>query len=255
MQLNDLLLEARRNPELNPKIDIIQELSKYASQDGYYIHFTDLKKVGVNPQTEYFTPAGVYSYNLKREWNDMVNNTLPFAQNRKYIFLLKATKPVTNVKQYTLSNWGMDKLKLSRMFKNKTFSISMDTDTYSDFVEQAMKTKLSPDALGFYSLSIEELIEVAKMTTKNRMPFTMMWNATRLISMDGEKIDPNVWIWNKVMRSLGYAIFDDPNTGTIHQNEPSQCLFLTTNSFDVVDMLENKRRAVSDNTAPLAQVG
>lgn len=70
---------ARRNPELNKKISIIDQLSPYKDDPSYFISFTDINKIGLNPSTTYDTPLGIYTYPLKEIWNDFVNNEIPFA--------------------------------------------------------------------------------------------------------------------------------------------------------------------------------
>ena len=85
------LLEARRNPELNPKISINDEIENYAKANKgkkCYISFTDLEKLGVNPKTEYDTPVGVYCYPLEYAISvmgkDYAASTLPFAGGAKF---------------------------------------------------------------------------------------------------------------------------------------------------------------------------
>ena len=44
---------------------LADEMAKYVSQDGapeYFFTFTKLNKVSVMPQSEHFTPAGIYTY-------------------------------------------------------------------------------------------------------------------------------------------------------------------------------------------------
>ena len=53
--------EARRNPEQNPKLDPIAVLEKY-NNSGYYMSYTAIDKLGINPRSSYNTPIGIYSY-------------------------------------------------------------------------------------------------------------------------------------------------------------------------------------------------
>jgi hypothetical protein len=62
------LLEARRNPSLNPKIDTLTRLKQLkanmATIDGKltngFVSFTDYNKIGVRPSNSYFSPTGIY---------------------------------------------------------------------------------------------------------------------------------------------------------------------------------------------------
>ena len=61
MKIQDVL-EARRNPEQNPKPSTWQELEPYWGKD-LYLHFNRIEKVGVNLQsTNTWGPWGVYTF-------------------------------------------------------------------------------------------------------------------------------------------------------------------------------------------------
>ena len=53
--------EARRNPEQNPKLDPVAAVEKY-NNSGYYMSYTVIDKLGINPRSGYYTPIGIYSY-------------------------------------------------------------------------------------------------------------------------------------------------------------------------------------------------
>jgi hypothetical protein len=69
MKYNELkIVEKRRNPALNPRETeetIIAKLEKIsANSDNFYISYTAIDKIGVNPRSSYNTPVGIYSYPL-----------------------------------------------------------------------------------------------------------------------------------------------------------------------------------------------
>ena len=39
--------------------DIVDALRPYADQDDVFVSFSDIPKLGINPRTEYNTPAGI----------------------------------------------------------------------------------------------------------------------------------------------------------------------------------------------------
>lgn len=241
MKIDDLF-EARRNPDLNPKLDVVQELERYID-DNVYIHLADIPKVGVNPATTFFTPGGVYAYRLRRMWKEIENNGLPFAGHRKYVFVLEPTRKMTAFARYTASEWRSDAAKLVSKYGRKRFNLSMDTETFQDYVNVAIQKGL-PE-YDFANLSLNDLMHVAYYTLTNRHrmhPIGVMLGTTRLIAMDGERYEPNIWVWNKILRELGHYSLYDHGLGIIHKNEPSQALFLSPDSYRIVTMLENKRR-------------
>jgi hypothetical protein len=101
------LIELRRNPELNPKIDVLSVLSRWKDNEDIYISFVEdvvqskeshkskwiaqwaqgdnewskIKvgmtylgnrasgfKIGINPHSQYNTPTGIYTYPLAEAW-------------------------------------------------------------------------------------------------------------------------------------------------------------------------------------------
>lgn len=65
-------------------------LAPYKNRDDIYITFTDLLKVGINPQYGHKTPLGIYAYPLKVPWEDVVRNEIPFAGERSYVHILQS---------------------------------------------------------------------------------------------------------------------------------------------------------------------
>ena len=66
------IVEARKNPELNPKESVNKQLKDLydATTDtipgsnikNLFVSFTDLDKLGINPTSRYNTPIGIYAY-------------------------------------------------------------------------------------------------------------------------------------------------------------------------------------------------
>ncbi len=74
--------EARKNPELNPKIGGYEAISKYLDDD-VYISFRNVNKLGINPSSSYGTPNGIYCYRLQSYKHKFANassldNVFPF---------------------------------------------------------------------------------------------------------------------------------------------------------------------------------
>ena len=77
------LEEKRRNPELNPKIDIIRALERRQDDPDIYISFVEDVgvpdgavsgfKIGINPKSRYNTPTGIYTYPLKQAFAEYAN--------------------------------------------------------------------------------------------------------------------------------------------------------------------------------------
>lgn len=112
--------------------DIIKEAKQRADEEGYelpkawnvlnyyvdrpytYIHFTNNPKlIGINPKTQYGTPAGIYGYPLTKNILSKITSEW-FAAERSYIVIFAAANPETmlNLSTYTELNFKNDVEKL-----------------------------------------------------------------------------------------------------------------------------------------------
>lgn len=93
------LLEARRNPTLNPKIDTLTTLKqlrdKMSTINGRmtngFVTFTNHNKIGVRPDNSYLSPTAIYAYDIDyviSEWHD-----LPYAYDRKFLKVFSLSRP------------------------------------------------------------------------------------------------------------------------------------------------------------------
>jgi len=69
-----------------------------------------------------------------------------------------------------------------------------------------------------------------------------IWEICRVVARDLGTSSPPA-MWNKIMRSLGYAgVTDKTGQGIIHPNEPTQAVFFSKQAIRVVEMIHNVRR-------------
>lgn len=103
------IIEARRNPEQNPKTSINQTIidkleattDNIGGTKNLFVSFTSVDKLGINPKSEYDTPIGIYAYPalyVSRITGTNKNmNELPFAGNQPYVNLFKASGNIINI--------------------------------------------------------------------------------------------------------------------------------------------------------------
>lgn len=202
------LLEARRNPENNPKFSAYEQLLKYKDDPNVYISFTVINKLGLNPVNRFDTPTGIYSYPLAVVWKKYnidehkTMRVLPFATNRKYIQIFRrddAGRFVDGLENYDDIDLDNDLSILRRIYKNK-----------DDVIKHAIKTAYGDTYFGKF------------------------WNVTRLLA---DK-KPNEWA--SILRRLGYSGFDDSTgTGLIHHKEPYQAVFLKKSGIKHIGTILN----------------
>ena len=128
--------EARRNPELNPKISIYDILEKYHTDENVYITYvqdvgsksTSISgkakgipknaegfKLGINPKSTFNTPNGIYTYPLKEAWRSYSNRKdrildVPFAGENPFIYIFKPKRSnrIVDLKKYSSRDWDKD---------------------------------------------------------------------------------------------------------------------------------------------------
>lgn len=232
------LMEARKNPELNPKISAYEALKPYSEDENYFISFTAIDKLGINPQSRYDTPLAIYTYPLKTIWKEYrvdsiksVGKAVPFAGNSPYVWLVKVKDNVNFVRDmytdYTSKEYDKD-------IKTLNNHILSNQDEYK---------KLLKDANGNLE-DIGSIIDIyfIKWTkeAKERNAIMSMWNITRNLAYYRQGKPAVQWSY-LLHRVLGYGGFADVSgRGYIHPSEPIQACFFSTRSFDVVAEFLNK---------------
>jgi 8-oxo-dGTP diphosphatase len=207
IKLVDILKELRKNPLSNPKVSAIKSLEKYKDDDNYFITFTNIEKVGINPKSPFSTPAGLYAYKLKDVYDELVEKNYLFGVDRPNINVIELkSNRVFDLSNYT--NRDKDLQKISRIY---------ETDFRKPFEEvvaefEKVESKLYPidtDAKYVYGL-------MSHIANKKSMIY-----------------------FNVMLRKIGYEVVID-QTGTVHLLQPSQALFLVPSAYKVVDKIINK---------------
>lgn len=223
MRIIDIVSEARRNPDHSSqkatRINTLDKLKEYTDGNKeYFVTFSDLPRTGINPQSEFKTPIGIYCYPLS-EFRDLVHEAtetvdiFPYAADRPFMYILEEkNKPLQEIEEYNEDDWGKDKEKLSKLIDKPT-----------EYIEAMLEDE------------IEEW--------KDGSPITKLWRFTRFLS----KGDKQHIKWNKILRELGYSGFIDRDKSIIHDNEPIQAFFLSSKHFDVVEKIDNKSPNVKIN--------
>src|SRR5574337_1380847 len=86
-------------------VESLKTLEKYissVSNPKFFFTMTEINKVGVNPQSGYSTPLGVYCYPLTKEYyHKLIAGTLPFAGDKPYVNVFTLSAPTFNLTTYT----------------------------------------------------------------------------------------------------------------------------------------------------------
>lgn len=181
------------------------QILNFYHEDGYYVSFrNNPDHVGINIKNKYGTPHGFYCYPIvdlfESGYVDEEEINIPFAGDRPYLFILKA-KPSKNP------------LRLSAYI-------------YKDLSVDIAKLR------EWFDLDDEHISDI-KETAKIETPAGYLWNITRVCA-NGNPVK-----WNSILRRLGYDYVIDSGESIIHDNEPHQAVFLSSSSFDLIDIQKN----------------
>lgn len=277
--VNDVL-EARRNPDQNPKIGPYTRLKEYADDPSIFISFTAIDKIGINPTSEYRTPLGIYTYPLKVAWEyyrvkgywlnhfrksfsfdneiddslsaaevakkeqEVIERAFPFATRNPYIQVLKSKIPLTDLQDFTLRNVTV----------NTANDIREIIENSKGTNQEKLKAQNSLN-------NLIELIESKKAKPHVDTPGGLFWWLTLhcsnpKISYDDishvarlmqkhYKSKNSMRVWNYLLRELNHIGFIDRGEAIIHDHEPTQAVFLSTKGFTLVDKIMNKPNVLS----------
>ena len=239
-------------------VELRSQLSKmdgYLEQtaDGkpmFYMTFTKINKVGINPGSKYKTPNGIYTYPITKSIYELLAaGNLPFAQEQPFVSIIEPEDRGSlahhdmgeeEYQQAVLSLYNGEASRLWLATKKAfNFGIASDIRDASDMDVDASPAKMlqaGPGADLHTYPEIKALISTYKKFTseaKYKTPFGKLWNITRNFSGG----NPN--IWSALWRALGYDGAVDLGTGTIHPAEPTQAVFFTRDAIDVKDTFVN----------------
>ena len=243
--VRNLLEITRYERETGTKYDAIEELRKLATQIHPATHaFTmvDIEKIGINPGTEFETPAGIYFYPLTEEMLEQLENgSLPWGNDRKFVGIVKLKDASSKDWLYfdeNLSDAGnfSDKdviniaEKLAKYQKDQGFFPNQSiTQARLEMLDEAendgMHWQSGPDA------QIFDLTYFA--STKMHEQLAADYQYKR----NGSPHPKQTILWNKILRWLGFEGLYDCGASVIHENEPTQICALSSSAYKVVAII------------------
>lgn len=201
-------------------------LLKYINEDGVYVTFTEINKVGINPTSEFDTPLGIYCYPIKEAYNYYVKRkgkkdfiqSLPFANKNPFFSIIKEKDSNKIIKNniYTEEQLSEDFLKIKKIYKTK-FNNSEDYFNY-----------------------------ILKTQSKN-IPYNIKTPIAKIFYLTYRAAKKDPIKWNKMFRYLGYEGFVDPGYSIIHENEPCQAVFFSVKNINVIGTYDNRYDNITDN--------
>jgi hypothetical protein len=258
------ILEARRNPELNPKIGPYTQLKEYVDDPSIFISFTEIDKIGINPQSNYNTPLGIYTYPLQVAWKNykvekifnrsagsteeptvqternVISRAFPFASENPYIQVVQAKKPLTDLQDFTNGDLQNAIYQISKIIKESNADPVIKRRAAETFKDDLVKKIRFRRANPFHRHRTGwPLVNT---------PGGLFWWLTREcvgIGVVGRLLGENykskipMRLWNYLLRDLGHDGFIDKGQSIIHKGEPTQAVFLHRKALKKIDMIYN----------------
>lgn len=242
------------DPELGEGVSSTQIARKYLSKSDvkdYYISFTEINKIGINPQSKYETPLGIYAYPLieffdvyKPKDNYKLGLFAPFAGESAYVNIIKVDQFMMGRFIDDISTTYTDKdleNDINWLLENKQREVVSSGSIIGKIFQKNLKAENIPShdwEQHYERLGKEALYLVGENARYNHFPGGQFWNITRLIAK-ASKGKPSVQ-WNKLFRDMGYiGVADKSGIGIIHPSESFQAVFFFRGAFDLIERVEN----------------
>lgn len=215
------LFEARKKPELNPKVSINQAIQQAKNQPNTFVSFTQVDKLGVNPRSSYDTPIGIYAYPIGYAFKEIGTSrsaeALPFAGDAEFANIFQARGNIVDLGSMTEAEMDDYCNRIDRYIKQIDLNLS---NVVAIARRQAPKMALVPGSVG-----------------------GRFWYVTMTAANDiGEATGSNMVVaWNKLFRSIGIdGCVDSKGEGIIHENEPTQAVFFSIQAITNVQRVYNR---------------
>lgn len=236
-------------------------------------------KIGINPKNEYGTPTAIYTYPV----NYVVENQIGeyFASERPYIIVVRrktnryldlsmATSEdyqrVCDVlaKKYGLSEeqqheWSNEAKNSKNVFGSRIWYLTKKV-AENEHLGRLKKLFLR-DNPEFNNIrekpkwpghgADEEAIAAFKAAHDawtNDYEAMGEWQAysDAFDSYQAETSSRHTSVWNKVLRDCGFECIIDPGLSIIHENEPTQAIFLQASALEIVEVIHNRKPSTTE---------
>ncbi len=243
------IIEARRNPDLNPKPTMREQLTPYIGRDDVFISFTDDvgaashrkvdpnakdanisgAKIGINPQSSFDTPIGIYAYPLAYVLEK--DFRVPFAGGRPFMIVFEARdmSKVMNVNAYSNADLERDLKKLGGFahLHNRAFSGAKDDIPAAKFwnLTRMIAREIADDE--------NEEANYENYDDYEDDDDSWGYGKEKVVAIPSVK-------WNALLRGLGYDGVIDNGNGLIHENEPTQAVFFAKTAINELKVINRR---------------
>ena len=231
MKIRKLLKEKTRyerelGQKYSPKYDFISKITEHPCD--YAFTMVKIPKVGLNPKTDYNTPAGVYFYPLTQDYYyQLIEDALPFASQSPYCGLAKI-------------NWS-DKTKW--LIFDDAGGSNQDEATYEKIYAdlEPLYQKYFPNEPEVHRNLILKSAQLGKhyrnYGVDGKIFDLTYFAANQLAVKAGTKV---TIMWTSILRDFGFIGLYDYGAGVIHPSEQTQLVCLDPSAYETIQVYETK---------------
>lgn len=232
------LSEARKNPEINKKqspepvildrLETVDTVPNTRGTSNLFLSLTSLEKLGINPQSKYHTPLGIYSYpaDYLKEVGKIAD--LPYASEKPYVNVFSVnSENIVDLRWMTEdAMYAYLNKMVSWLEKNVPRTIgNWDTDVV-EFLDKSTSYATVNNKMGgrfwYVTMKLSHEVTSAKRSRQTE-----------------DMVDTNSLVWTKLFRVAGIDGFIDTGIGIIHPSEPTQAVFFTPSIITDVERYVN----------------
>lgn len=203
--------------EASNSVKVIDRLHAYADAPDVFISFSNVEKLGINPQSEWYDPFAIYAYPVKDIMEQLEQHMYPWAATRPMAYLIRAEGNMVELQDFTTEDLDTALERIISKFR----PMLMADDSHEEY---------------FYSI----LLNWMERWADN--PGKALWWVTGRLASYVERHHPqrdSRMVWNSMFRSIGIDSVVDRGQSIINTNEPAQGVFFSRQSFRVIDALYN----------------
>ena len=231
------LIEARRNPDQNPRISINQAMKYHlgntsdtvAGVPNLFVSFSDIEKLGVYPRSADKTPIAIYSYPVSHIVDQIGDHydpaiALPYAGNRKFANMFSMHGNILSLSMSAGIEHQLYQL-LHTVLEQTTDPEFKVSNLLDEFIDSSHTDAREPEEPGgrFWYVTYRISKALAESSQSGAK-----WNNRAPVN------------WTRLFRMLGIDGLIDPGIGIIHSNEPVQAVTFSINAIKSIDRIRNE---------------
>lgn len=218
--IKNILIQERRTND-------IESLREYSKSGKYFISFTKLPKLGINPVGKWHNPLGIYAFRFTPEFfnENFIFDKIGFVYGNDYVQIFLPNVEITNLDKMTNDE------AIMLIKKAKSFSRKAKFEEKKGKKTGDIKRTYTPQKERYSSFRNASTYDYENMPESNEKP------GEKFLAETHELSGQDSFSWNILLRGIGIRALE----GKLLHDEYSKpiAVFLDKSAINHVDMFEN----------------